>query len=270
MSHWPGLTKTALLGTQREPLPDSQNSGGPLGQLLHQTQAETKEITLLLHAGILATYEANGRIPEQIHVDHPPAPEAETRPVAPPYVTQYLDAVMYGQYVNLFQIYLEAINKAGYRLPRQVLPNLLDKGFKSVKIRPYLLPVLGHEGRWLASHNPVWDYASPDIYTWTGLTRYWTQNQAIKRQQLLTDLRSSKPDLARKLLENYWRNCPDMARHQLIKILETNISMADEPFLEAALADRNHLVRRKAVELLTFLPQSRLSQRMKGYANKYY
>ena len=265
MSLWQEITKTALLGTQREDVSISSGSSSPLDQLVDKTEAESAEMSLLLKAAVMTAHEQNGRLPEQLHSPRPTPPNPDSRPVAPPKTMRYLSDVMYGQYIILLPTYLDYLNKAGYRLPAQYLPNLLDKGVKATKIRPYLYPILGNEGHWLASQNPVWDYAAPDIYTWGGLIRYWEQNEPLKRQQLLTSLRQKNPEFARKLLENYWRSVPDMMRHQLIKIVETNISMADEPFLEAALDDRNHLVRRKAAELLAFLPDSRLALRMANH-----
>ncbi|MEM7336646.1 MAG: DUF5691 domain-containing protein [Chloroflexota bacterium] len=268
MSDWQTLTKRALLGTQRnEPTMESVSASDAtqLSDLMQKATADSPELSLLLKAGILALHDINGRLPEQRHLHRPTLPTTDTRPVTPPHVIKYLNDVMYGKHILLLNNYLEYLNLAGYRIPPQYLPNLLDKGVKSVKSRAYILPILGNEGRWLATQNPVWDYAAPDLYTWSGLLRYWDKNEAVKRQQLLASLRQENPELGRKLLENYWRSLSDHARHSLIKILENNISMADEPFLEAALDDRSHLVRRKAAELLAFLPDSRLALRMANH-----
>lgn len=265
MSLWHPITKTALLGTRREPLPKIDRITSPLHHLLSHTKAATPELTLLLQAGVLAMHEENGRLPQQHHAPHPTPPQPEERPVAPPRITKYLADVMYGQHIGLLPIYLEAVNEAGYRLPNHYLPNLLDKGVKAVKIRPYLQPILGKQGGWLASQNPIWDFASPDINSWGGLTRYWENNEPVKRQQLLNALRQTNPELARQLLHHYWRSVPDLTRSQLIKSLNTNISMADEPFLEAALDDRSYQVRQKAADYLAYLPDSRFALRMANH-----
>ncbi|VAW31627.1 FIG01121071: hypothetical protein [hydrothermal vent metagenome] len=77
---------------------------------------------------------------------------------------------------------------------------------------------------------------------------------------------SSQPERGHQIVEQTWKSNNGLVRHQLIKILATNLSMADEPFLEIALDDRNHLVRRTASDLLARLPQSRLSQHMTQFA----
>ncbi len=271
MSDWASITKQALLGTHRnedEPSQNRSKSNGssPVSDLINSASADTPELTLLMQAGIMAMHDLNGRLPEQRHTPRPSLPKPDSRPVTPAKIISFLNDVMYGQHIILLPNFLEYIHQAGYRLPPQYLPNLLDKGVKSIKLRPYILPILGNEGRWLATQNPAWDYAVPDIYTWSGLLRYWDNNETIKRHQLLSNLRLENPELARKLLENFWRSSTDHVRHSMIKILENNISMADEPFLEAALDDRSHLVRRKAADLLAFLPDSRLAMRMANHA----
>lgn len=265
MNIWDNLTKTALLGTHRDASHMKIAGETAVSHLLRQSTTDTPELTLLLRAGILAAHEQNGRLPDQLRTALPVPPEPDPRPVAPPKAMAYMNEVMYGKNVALLPTFLETLNKAGYRLPPQYLPNFLDKGVKTTKIQPFLLPVLGNEGRWLAQQNPAWGYAAPDIYTWSGLIRYWEANTAVKRQSFLTTLREENTAVARQLLENYWRTLPDTERHKLIKLLERHISMDDEPFLEAALDDRSHLVRRKAAELLAYLPDSRLGLRMANH-----
>lgn len=263
---WKKITEIALLGTKRSRPLEILPSKDPLHQLVRQVPNETIEMNLLLQAAVLTLHEQNGRLPEQIRVPLPPLPQAEKRPSAPQAVITYLDDVLYGPHVTLLADYLAALDQAGFRIPRQYLPNLLDKGVKTVKLRPVLLRLIGNQGRWLAHQNPAWAYAAPDIYTWQGLLRYWDEHDIVKRKVLLSQLRENNPELGRKILANFWRSSTDVDRQQLINVLETNLTMADEPFLEAALDDRSHLVRRKAVDLLAGLPGSRHSQRMITYA----
>jgi len=125
-----------------------------------------------------------------------------------------------------------------------------------------LLPVIGKTGRWLAGQNPAWAYAAPEVDTWPGIREQWRTNNPVRRQMLLRQLRHTHPKLGRQLLESIWKAENPATRASLIKLLETGLSMADEPFLEMALDDRNNTVRHKAAELLTFLPESRLCRRM--------
>lgn len=261
MSIWPQLTKAALLGTRREAVP-TINHQSPLHQLLAQVPTDSPQLQLLTMAGILTLYEANGRLPET-QVRPPERPLLpETQAVPPPLLQTHLATLLDGQYTSLLPQFLAQLATANLRLPPMLLPNLLDKATKSATIRPYLLPVLGNHGRWLASQNPAWGYASYEVDTFDGLMRQWRQSDTVKKQALLNQLRLTHPERGRQLLQSNWKTDAELDRNRFIKLLETNLSMADEPFLEAALDDRNHLVRRRAAELLAYLPESRLCQRM--------
>lgn len=266
MSVWPQLAKTALLGTKREPLPTFGAAKVPLNRILNEVHGDSPELSLLLKAGVMTMYEQNGRLPEQQHARLPNTPPTNTRSPAPPDAARFLNDLIYGQHVSQLREFLEALDHAGYIVPRQYLPNLLDKGSKTANIRAALYPVIGETGRWLAVQNPAWHYAADDIYHWKGALRSWSNGSAVKRVALLNQLRERSPETARQLLDMHWRSVPDLLRHKLIHTLTVNISMADEPFLETALDDRNHLVRKKAAELLAYLPESRFGKRMAQYA----
>jgi hypothetical protein len=75
-------------------------------------------------------------------------------------------------------------------------------------------------------------------------------------------VRPGAPGQARALIETTWRAEPDTARRELLGVLEDGLSMADEPFLERALDDRDAQTRRKAADLLAALPGSRLVRRV--------
>ena len=102
--------------------------------------------------------------------------------------------------------------------PDILLPNLLDKGTKQVKFRQYILPILGERGRWLASQNKIWAWASPEIEGWSGLMDKWQAAVPAKRQALLRQLRFMQPDRGRQILEQTWKTNSDVVRNQIIKI----------------------------------------------------
>ena len=59
-----------------------------------------------------------------------------------------------------------------------------------------------------------------------------------------------------------WEHATAKERVRLLEAMMAGLSIADEPFLEAALDDRAKTVRALAARLLTQLPESRLAQRM--------
>ncbi|MFQ5419335.1 MAG: DUF5691 domain-containing protein [Anaerolineae bacterium] len=258
---WQSLVKTALLGTQRAQLPHV-TAVSPLTELLAQLDQSDPEAALLNMAAILDLHEQVGQVPAQINMHTEVQAQDDEKPEPPPYIARRLNGLLEGRHSTLLPEFLQLLAAAGFRVPTLYLPNLLEKGAKTLTIRPLIPPVLGQCGRRLAAQNREWHYAILDTATWQGMADQWQQTMSGKRYTLLRQLRETAPDKGRQLLETTWRNETNMIRSQLIKLLQINISMADEPFLERALDDRNHLVRIKAAELLTHLPQSRLCRRM--------
>lgn len=261
MTAWNNTIKTALLGTNRAELPAlPQNT--PLGQLLTQLPPqEDAAASLLAVAGTVALHQQTGWQPRQ-NTQAAPAPNWPDWPVCPPHIAYQIDQLIEGSQALLLPEILAALAQTGHRVPEFLLPSLLEKGKKLSQSRPTILTVLGQRGRWLARQNPDWRYASPAIDSWAGLLGEWETAVPVQRHALLRQLRATQPQLGRQLLEHTWKNNTGLVRHQAIKMLDLNLSLADEPFLETALDDRNHLVRRTAADLLAKLPQSRLAQRL--------
>jgi hypothetical protein len=128
-----------------------------------------------------------------------------------------------------------------------------------------LLPVVGERGRWLAAINPAWRYAAVDLGDPYSLRVAW-EADAPGRAPLALVVRRRDPAAARRLIASTWRMESDAARKDLIGVLETGLSMADEPFLERALDDRDGIVRQRAAGLLAAIPGSRLMERMRANA----
>ncbi len=263
---WQPFVKTALIGTQRAALPKLPVAS-PLTEFLNQIETSEPEAALLSIAGVMALHEQAGQILAQITPPIINTAIKPERPEPPIHIARRLSKLLEGQYAGVLSEFLQTLGTAGFRVPTTYLPNLLDKGARMITVRPVLLPVLGQRGHQLAAMNPKWAYAALQMSTWQTIAAQWHQTEPGKRYMLLRQLREIAPDKGRQTLETTWRSETDMVRNQLIKLLSFNISMADEPFLERALDDRNHLVRIKAAELLTYLPESRLCRRMSGHTH---
>ncbi|WP_405146859.1 DUF5691 domain-containing protein [Sphaerisporangium sp. NBC_01403] len=90
----------------------------------------------------------------------------------------------------------------------------------------------------------------------------WEFGTRGDRLSYLRGLRSADPARARALLRRGWEQEGPEDRAAFIHAMADGLSMADEPFLEAALDDRRREVRSQAADLLTRLPESRLGRRM--------
>lgn len=261
---WPELVKTALLGTQHAELPAASGATA-VAHLIAQLPRHDAAAALLAAAGAVALHRQTGWVPA--HTAPPaPVPQPTDLPVCPPAIGRQIELMLEGAHASLLPEMLAALAQTGHRVPEFLLPNLLDKGVKLAAIRPSLLPLLGWHGRWLASQHPAWRYAAPELDTWAGLLAEWKTANASQRLALLRQLRQTQPERGRQLLEHTWKSDADASRLQLIKVLDVNLSQADEPFLEAALDDRTHFVRQAAADLLAGLPHSRLAQRVTHYA----
>ncbi len=277
---WQEVVKTALLGTQRQPfklpLRDGAEKHAALQTCMqHINDTSSYEGVLLGVAATLSLYRRAGR-PLQHMPTLPYTPCAEdTQPISSHRACYYLDMLLREETHTLLQEWLTYAHAAGQRVPEEYLPALLDCGCKQKALRDAIIPVLGRRGYWLAAHNQAWMYAVSQWemrYAVTGehdMAAYrqareaaWQTGESTFRQALLRDVRVRDPAFGRTLVQSTWKTDGASNRSTFIALLETGLSLDDEPFLEQALDDRSKEVRQVAVNLVACLSQSRLVQRM--------
>lgn len=260
---WPELVTTALLGTDRRPLPGA---------------ADDDPATALLDRAALHTVGRRaGLLPGRAAPATPPAPE-DPRPALPEAASQRLVMLLpapgssggSGSLANVNELlpqYLAAANTHGYRVPAALVPPLLDAARARSELRGDAVGLAGPLGRWLAERNPDWRYVLRTPVRGDGdgeddSQRLWQEGLFAERVTHLTRLRRRDPAGARELLASSWSTERAEDRLLFLDALQENLSAVDEPFLESALSDRSKNVRLTAAELLSTLPGSALGRRM--------
>ena len=272
------LVETALLGTQRTPLPsaplpsaplsDLETQNSSLDRLLTQLTTENHEEELLSAAALVGLYTSAGQLPVRLRdwpqpKAAPSQPQDAERPICNLEASRCLTMMLDSQFTEMLPEFLRALSQANLSASEELLPALLDRGIRATSQRPLIEQAIGQTGQWLAHQNPAWAYATVEAKEWDGLSKLWRKEGSVtSRQALLRQARELDPQLGRQLLESSWKSEQPHNRTGFIRVLEIGLSMADEPFLEAALDDRNRTVRRKAAELLSRLTASRLCKRM--------
>ncbi len=254
----------ALVGAARAARPGAAGLPPGLAALPGALAERTPAELILFVAGAAALYDDAGRLPARAPAAewHLPALRAEgERPACSPAAAQFLERMLNQQHAELLPELLARLDAAGQRVADAQLPHALAHGARIPRFRPLWLPVLGERGRWLAAINPDWRYAAVELDDPRALRAAWERDPA-GRAALAVILRRRDPAVVLRLIELTWRNEADAARRELLGTLETGLSMADEPFLERALDDRDAQARHKAVSLLARLPESRLVRRM--------
>lgn len=252
------LTQVALLGTERQAV--SIAAGSPdLNRFLTQLDLNRQEEALLAAAALCGLHEEIGRLPARDTAPSPePCPEEEL-PRMSEHAGSLLLRLLGGEFPELLPECLLLSARAGRICFPEALPALLTTGLAKAEWREAVLPVLGRRGRWLAAQNPEWAWA---IGATDDDEKTWHVGESAARLLFLQRLRRTNPARARELLAATWKEETPEDRVGLISILETGLSVDDEPFLEAALDDKRKEVRRNAAALLARIVGSALNQRM--------
>jgi hypothetical protein len=160
---------------------------------------------------------------------------------------------------------IEALAARDLRVAPELIPPLLQRSARHIRIRPAIAVLVGERGRWLAQVSdisaalPARDAAAgPD----TDVEEIWSFGSTPGRAETLRRWRSEDPALGLQRLAVVWKSEPGEVRADLLTALEIGLSEADEEFLEQALDDRKGSVRTEAVRLLARLPNSALQRRM--------
>lgn len=265
---WETLVANALIGTDRQ-TPQLPTSEGQLQALLSQVPSDP-EATLLQSAGILASYQQAGQCPLPNKGQLPDLCPPERVSRCSDQTHQHLQTILSGEYKEVLSELLRLMAQAHQHIPAETLPTLLEKGRGKTELRPSIQAVIGERGRWLARHNSAWAYAAGQILPQTdtgeidqeAVENLWKTFDHTLRVDLLKTFRSLNPPAAREILATTWKQEKAKDRAIFIAALKTHLSLADEPFLEAALCDRTQDVRTCAGDLLAHLPESQYCQRM--------
>jgi hypothetical protein len=257
---WAAVVTAALVGTERQPGAVPEGAGA-LGALLARVDAADGPAALLSAAAALVLYGRAGWVPP---TDPTPLPEAappDTQPRVTARAGEHLATMLAGQQTGALAEWLAAAGAGGWRVPEELLPDLLELGRGNPTLRAVIGPALGERGRWLAAQNPEWAYvgaadAALDVDT------LWVTNVRGMRLALLGRLRATDPDGARERVAGTWGEESAEDRAAFLAAFRSGLRPSDEPFLEAALDDRRKEVRLAAADLLARLPESRLVGRM--------
>lgn len=263
---WEAVLATALVGTDRQPcvLPPTS---GQLGEVLSRlTSNEDTTEYLLGAAALLAPYGRAGQLPTSLPLaPAPPSFENEdnARKLCSETAIQHLQQMLAGTYDSLLGQWLEKVAETGQRVPEEMLPPLLELGRQKSNLQAGVLAVAGERGQWLASQNSQWSYSGSSAQTVLEES-IWQTGTSAERRNFFRKLRAAQPDRARELLETGWKSEKADDRATFLDEFITGLTLADEPFLEAALDDRSKEVRSVAARVLSHLPQSAFLQRMQA------
>ncbi|BAU14878.1 hypothetical protein LEP3755_54330 [Leptolyngbya sp. NIES-3755] len=252
-SLWKDITSAALLGTERQPFKLIVTSG-KLGQILQMDKTRPPESALLLSAAVLSLYQQAGQQPQKdLTVPFTPC-DLNDQPRCSSRAASFLQQILESNHSEHLSEWLELAAQKRQRVPEQCLPRLLALAANQPQ---KILPVLGERGRWLSTQNPAWNTVIDKL---TEID--WDTSTEKVRLVYLMQLRQVQPDQARELVQSTWKEESAEMRTQFLEVLQTGLSMADEPFLEEQLNERSKTVRRKAADLLVRLPDSRYCDRM--------
>ena len=262
-SPWETLVTAALLGTERQAFTPPAEVG-LLGELLSRLDATNPEAALLSAAAAVSLHQQVGQLPAIVRQPLPTACDLDDLPRCSAQANHHLNLMLSGEYAKVLPEWLAAVAAAGKRVPELNLPALLDLGQRKTDLQPAIAAVLGKRGHWLAAQNPDWNFI-----TGTEDDASWETGNRAARKAVLSRWRSQDPEHARNALAATWKQETATEKTAFLETFQTQLSMADEPFLESVLSDRSKDVRRVAADLLARLPDSHLCQRMTERVHRY-
>ena len=205
----------------------------------------------------------------QTHSARLPDCPRDDRPVAPRAAISTLVRLLGDPDPGLIEEWAQLARSHNVLVDGATAPLLLDWWARQPRRSESIFAALGHLGEWLASLNADWQkhVATNDIPA--DADAVWQMGRIAERLAILTSVRRRDPARALAMVESTWPSDGANDRQRFLEVMVDNRSLADEPFLDAALDDRSKLVRKQAAALLALIPGSRLRNRLSAVAKTF-
>ncbi len=267
-----------MLGTDKSAF-SIQNFPESIQNILKNEKTKSKEEHFLKAVCLSLNYIKSGSSAVSIPSIAVPVCENETLAYTPFPASLILKKLLEEEDKNPFLIehWLEKCEEKNWIVPVDYLVQLLSLGAeKKFKfLQNNIRAVVGKRGQWLAQFNQAWNYVNR-------LTeeQIWQEGKSIERLEVLQNIRTTNPDKARELLQSHWNQESAKDKVTFLACFETNLSLADEPFLQSLLDNLNSSkdgskplnqeLKSLASRLLLSLPQSQLCQEVGQQLQTYF
>jgi hypothetical protein len=278
---WEQLFTSALLGTERQPLPAAGPADDPMVHAAYQSaggpESQVLSVAALLGTARRGVIRARG---PQDDVEPGAVCDKESQALASQQALQLLDVVLSGsvatggQHDELLGQWLDGCSRHTQRIKVEQILGVLEQGSARREIREAASVVVGARGRYIARHNPRWSWVGANIDRKT----VSEAETSAKPEEISVERFAGIDSLAKVDALRSWRSVDAAAtrlviQHEMgaanaadrvgfISALDNTLSDEDEGLLEAALDDRGKSVRERARSLLRNLTGSAFHRRM--------
>ena len=248
---WTDLVATAMLGTDRRPLPTVA-----AGTVEAFGTGPDAAIALLDRAVAVVAARRAGAVPEPAGKPLPECP-LDPRPPCPRRAARRLGAMLDGHHPDLLPEWLAALQAAGWAAPSEHLARLMEVARADPDARHAVQTLAGPLTAWLFEIVPGLGWEPPG-----DPVDAWERGGAAERVDAMRRLRATDPAAARALMASGLAGDRAEVRAACYAALAIGLGADDEALLELALDDRVASVRGVAARLLAALPGSAWAGRM--------
>lgn len=251
------LIAASLLGTARltalPPAPDAALEAAWQGIAMENPAAGVLQALGLLHALCRAgacTIEA-----PETGEECPP----EELPLLPAAAVDSLLRLLQGEFPEILPEWLRLAAGSSRVLPGRALPDLLDAASKRQALRPWVGPLVGQRGLWIARRRPQFSWLLEEA---TVAEDAWEVGQPAERLAWLRQTRAANPELAAETITSHWAKEEGGFRESILRLVAAQPMACDEAWLEGmALKDRRQNTRELAAAALSVMEGSAFRQR---------
>ncbi len=255
MQFWNDIVNTALIGTEKKPLPVAalppslQEAAAAIGA----DPATDREEQFLQLAAVSFNFRQSGIRPQHQPALILPEAAAEAFPYCSPRAAQILKDILGEDNRPLLAFWLEHCVAAQQLAPPELAPTLLNLAVSDRKgIQQGVTAVCGRRGEWLSRFNPAWSFSAATASD----EELWQTGTPDQRKIVLWRARQQDPAKSREWLLQTWPQENANSKVDLLRQLDGMVQPEDEPFLTNLLNEKSQKVKDEAFRLLKQIPGS--------------